>query len=171
VHNVKSNLEPISAVGVAAEQEHAMKYIDSTLREELAVLGLDADADRDAVIHAYRRLAKESHPDLTAAQDAAARFDAVTAAYRHVLDLVPARTAEAVPHVIHQVVVSSPVSFYLPDASLTRGAVGRQRPAIVVGPVRMEPLPTHPPTSGESTGGRTGSRAGGPVGRRTQAGS
>lgn len=148
-----------------------MEYIDSTLREELAVLGLDADADRDAVIHAYRRLAKESHLDLTAAQDAAARFDAVTAAYRDVLDLVPARTAEAVPHVTHQVVVSSPVSFYLPDASLTRGAVGRQRPAIVVGPVRMEPLPTHPPTSGESTGGRTGSRAGGPVGRRTQAGS
>ena len=119
VHNVKSKLEPISAVGVAAEREQAMKYIDSTLRKELAVLGLAADADRDAVIHAYRRLAKESHPDLTAAQDAAARFDAVTAAYRHVLDLVPARTAEAVPHVIHQVVVSRPLSFYLPDASLT----------------------------------------------------
>jgi hypothetical protein len=159
------------AVGVAAEREQAMKDVDSTLRAELAVLGLAVDADRDAVIHAYRRLAKESHPDLSAAPDAAARFDAVTAAYRHVVDLVPAGSAEAVPHVIDQVVVSCPLFFYLPDASLTPGAVGRQRPAIVVGPVRVEPLPTHPPTSGESTGGRTGSRVGGPVGRRTQAGS
>ena len=67
----RTNWNRFSAVGVAAEREQAMKYIDSTLRKELAVLGLAADADRDAVIHAYRRLAKESHPDLTAAQDAA----------------------------------------------------------------------------------------------------
>lgn len=151
-----------------------MKYVDSTVRAELAVLGLAVDADRDAVIRAYRRLAKECHPDLSAAPDAAARFDAVTAAYRHLMDLVPARTVEPVPHVMEQV-VSGPLSFYFPDASMTRGAVGPQRPAIVVGPARVGTLPMHPPSSGESTAGRTGSRAGrrvgGPVGKRTQGGS
>ena len=66
-----------------------MKYIDSTLRKSSLSSASPRMPTVHAVIHAYRRLAKESHPDLTAAQDAAARFDAVTAAYRHVLDLVP----------------------------------------------------------------------------------
>lgn len=57
----------------------------SRSREEMRALdylGLDADADVEAVKAAHRRLAKECHPDLTPGDaDAAARFQAVQAAY------------------------------------------------------------------------------------------
>lgn len=48
----------------------------------LDVLGLDADADFDMVRAAWRRLAKQVHPDLRPGdQEAAARFRAIQAAY------------------------------------------------------------------------------------------
>lgn len=48
----------------------------------LDVLGLDAEADADAVKAAWRRLAKENHPDVRPGDaDAAGRFQAVQAAY------------------------------------------------------------------------------------------
>jgi len=57
----------------------------SLSRDELRaldVLGLEVDADFDAVRIAWRRLAKESHPDVKPGDaDAATRFQAVQAAY------------------------------------------------------------------------------------------
>jgi hypothetical protein len=47
----------------------------------LDVLELDASATADDVKSAYRRLAKENHPDLAKGEDAATRFQAVQAAY------------------------------------------------------------------------------------------
>ncbi len=48
----------------------------------LAVLGLEADADFDVVKTAWRRLAKDNHPDRRPGDtEAAARFQAVQAAY------------------------------------------------------------------------------------------
>lgn len=48
----------------------------------LEVLGLDSDADFDAVRSAWRGLAKENHPDLRPGDaDAATRFQAIQAAY------------------------------------------------------------------------------------------
>ena len=48
----------------------------------LEALGLDSDADADAVKAAWRRLAKENHPDVRPGDaDAAVRFQAVQAAY------------------------------------------------------------------------------------------
>lgn len=48
----------------------------------LEALGLDGDADIDAIKSAWRRLAKENHPDVRPGDaDAAVRFQAVQAAY------------------------------------------------------------------------------------------
>lgn len=48
----------------------------------LDVLGLDSDADFDAVKTAWRRMAKENHPDVRPGDaDAAVRFQTVQAAY------------------------------------------------------------------------------------------
>jgi len=48
----------------------------------LEALGLDSDADFDAVKAAWRRMAKENHPDVRPGDaDAAVRFQGVQAAY------------------------------------------------------------------------------------------
>ena len=60
--------------------------VDPGLEAAWAVLGLTADADRDQVTRAYRRLALSTHPDVSPRPDAAARFAAVTNAYRRVVE-------------------------------------------------------------------------------------
>ena len=46
------------------------------------LLGIDRDADLDAIKRAYRGLAKELHPDVNAGDEKAAdRFKEITAAY------------------------------------------------------------------------------------------
>jgi DnaJ-class molecular chaperone len=47
----------------------------------LDVLELDADAGFEEVRAAYRRLAKAWHPDVAPGEEAAARFQAIQAAY------------------------------------------------------------------------------------------
>lgn len=54
----------------------------SQLEEALEVLGIPAHSDRNRVTNAYRRLARLTHPDVSSDPDAAARFAALTAAYR-----------------------------------------------------------------------------------------
>jgi curved DNA-binding protein CbpA len=56
--------------------------MNGRLDEALKVLGIPADSDRRTVASAYRRLARATHPDLSPDPDAAARFAAVSAAYR-----------------------------------------------------------------------------------------
>jgi hypothetical protein len=101
------------------------------LQAALALLGLRADADPDEVRHAYRRLARATHPDVSPTADAAARFDALARAHRVVADAIGPlerpRTATPVP--------SQPLS----GASLGHW---RDRSAwIIVGPVHVDPLP------------------------------
>lgn len=60
--------------------------IDPGLEDAWAVLGLAADADRDQVTRAYRRLARATHPDVSPTPDAAARFAAVARAYRRAVE-------------------------------------------------------------------------------------
>ena len=55
----------------------------------LAMFGLPSDADRDDVVRRYRRLARQTHPDVSRtgdASEAAGDFAALTDAYHAVLD-------------------------------------------------------------------------------------
>lgn len=55
------------------------------MEDPYAVLGLDADADAEAVKKAWRRIAKETHPDLNPGdEDAAARFRRAQEAYERI---------------------------------------------------------------------------------------
>ena len=56
--------------------------MDKGRADALKVLGLPADSDADAVAHAYRRLARMTHPDVSADPQAADRFATLAAAYR-----------------------------------------------------------------------------------------
>lgn len=61
-----------------------------TARNLYDVLGVSATADRDQIRSAFRRLAREHHPDLSAAPEADERFREVVEAYR-TLSRPPAR--------------------------------------------------------------------------------
>jgi hypothetical protein len=56
--------------------------MDRSRAEAFRVLGIPASSDQDAVVHAYRTLARATHPDLSNDPDAADRFATVAAAYR-----------------------------------------------------------------------------------------
>ena len=53
-----------------------------SIEEALRVLGVAADSDPATVAHAYRRLARATHPDVSPDPDATHRFATVAAAYR-----------------------------------------------------------------------------------------
>src|ERR687896_842442 len=53
----------------------------TTERDYYEVLGIRRDAGEDEIKKAFRRLAREVHPDVSDAPDAEARFKEVVAAY------------------------------------------------------------------------------------------
>ena len=69
--------------------------------EAFQLLGIPRDSDRDTIAHAYRRLARTVHPDLSADADAAERFANLAEAYRIAIAAPSHQTAvptgEAVP--------------------------------------------------------------------------
>ena len=50
--------------------------------EAFRLLGIPQDNDRDAIAHAYRRLARTTHPDVSDQADAAKQFADLAEAYR-----------------------------------------------------------------------------------------
>ena len=56
--------------------------MDKGRADAFQVLGIPADSDAEAVAHAYRRLARVTHPDVSADPEAANRFATLAAAYR-----------------------------------------------------------------------------------------
>ncbi len=58
----------------------------STKRDYYDILGIPRDADGEAVKRAYRRLAKQYHPDTNNAPDAEARFKEINEAYEVLSD-------------------------------------------------------------------------------------
>jgi hypothetical protein len=111
-----------------------------------ALLGLSEHATAQEITHAYRRLAKATHPDVTGPlnRDAASRFAALTAAYRLLLDAAstPPPSAGPAPS------PSRPAPPSLWDVEGPRSAVPVPirftGPSIIVGPVRVSPLPRRP---------------------------
>ena len=61
--------------------------LDPALRESLSLLGLSAEASETEIRRAFRRLARETHPDLSSlpAAEAEARFRRLRLAYQRVL--------------------------------------------------------------------------------------
>ncbi len=57
-----------------------------TYTDYYAALGVPRDADLDAIKKAYRKLAREHHPDMSKAPGAEARFKAVAEAYATLKD-------------------------------------------------------------------------------------
>ena len=57
-----------------------------TRTDHYAVLGVSRDATEDQIRSAYRRLARQYHPDVSGSEDAAARFKEVTQAYEVLSD-------------------------------------------------------------------------------------
>ncbi len=57
-----------------------------SIEQALEVLGVAADSGPEAVAHAYRRLARATHPDVSEDPEAAERFATLAAAYRMVAD-------------------------------------------------------------------------------------
>ena len=56
--------------------------MDRRAVEAFQLLGIPRDSDRSAIAHAYRRLARAIHPDVSADADAAERFASLAEAYR-----------------------------------------------------------------------------------------
>src|SRR4051812_23840248 len=55
-------------------------------RDYYAILGVPRNADNDQIKKAYRKLARELHPDLNPSPEAQERFKEVTAAYEVLSD-------------------------------------------------------------------------------------
>lgn len=63
-----------------------------------SVLGLSRDATKDDIRRAHRKLARELHPDMNKAPDAAARFAKVQEAYDTLSDEDKRKTYDRVGH-------------------------------------------------------------------------
>jgi DnaJ-domain-containing protein 1 len=86
IHFLRS-VDALELEGVVAEKSAPNRTVDGRRRHALAMLGCDESSDLETVKRAYRRLARELHPDLQPELDALRkralerRFAEVTAAY------------------------------------------------------------------------------------------
>lgn len=95
------------------------------------LLGVPADSDPAAVAQAYRRLARATHPDVSADPEAAKKFAALAAAYRLLSAAPPAPPAlrdETAPPAHRP---RPPQAFGVDP--------GASQPPLVAGPVRIRP--------------------------------
>jgi DnaJ domain len=111
--------------------------VDSRRAAAFRLLGIPADSDREAVLRAYRRQARLTHPDVSADPAAADRFAALTGAYR-VASQAPGPDREPAPS-------RPPFAPAQPTPPRPAGpAWSGPRPPIVAGPVRVTPIrPAH----------------------------
>lgn len=94
--------------------------------EAFQLLGIPRGSDRNTIAHAYRQLARATHPDVSSDADAAERFANLAEAYR-IATTEPAR--RSVGSDVDEVPVRRP------------GARPAQDAPIVAGPVRINPSP------------------------------
>ena len=88
------------------------------------LLGVTPDASPDDLTRAYRRLARQIHPDVTDDPAAAEHFRALTAAYQRLLAAAAAPRPRRVPVSVRRVPRSA-------------------RPPLVAGPVHVQPPTRH----------------------------
>jgi len=92
-----------------------------SIQEALDLLGVTADTDPATVAHAYRRLARANHPDVSSEPDAAQRFASISAAYRLVRHRAATPPSLSTPRTVQ---ASSP-----PQAPRARWEQGSPRPS------------------------------------------
>lgn len=107
--------------------------MDRRAIEAFQLLGIPQDSDRNAIAHAYRRLARATHPDVSADADASERFVNLTQAYRIATSAPEHQTTAATKDVDAGAGVEVPV----------RRAWSTQEAPIVAGPVRVRPSTDH----------------------------
>jgi DnaJ-domain-containing protein 1 len=84
-------VDALDAEGVVAEKSAPTRVVDHRRASASRMLGVPEDADLEAIKRAYRRLARDLHPDLQPEADATRRralerrFAEVTAAYEALL--------------------------------------------------------------------------------------
>lgn len=75
IESLSEHLTASMALCLDARKESLVDSISMTLKEACGILGLNAGADRESIKHAFRNLAKQTHPDLFPDDsDAAHRF-------------------------------------------------------------------------------------------------
>ena len=102
--------------------------MNRTAVEAFQLLGIPRDSDRDTIAHAYRRLARAVHPDVSAEAGAAERFANLAAAYR-IATTAPAHRSP--------MPAGDAVPVRRPGVPRAQGA------PIVAGPVRISPSSDH----------------------------
>ena len=124
--------------------------------EAYRLLGIPAGSDRETVAHAYRRLARTIHPDVSRDPKTADRFAILTEAYRLVTEEPPTPVAPATPGNSHRPAQASGGNQrgeeWLAPAWATIRAVSQPSagdvsghcPPIVAGPVLIRPLGAAP---------------------------
>lgn len=137
--------------------------MDISRRAAFRLLGLPAGSDQEAVVHAFRRLARVTHPDVSADPEAADRFATLTAAYRlvsqppaqvHVSAVESGRHPRASARTQEDLVDDWPGPGWAFSGEwpvfLSPGAPAGpwQRPPIVAGPVMVSPPPWAPGQEG-----------------------
>jgi hypothetical protein len=123
-----------------------MQHDSTSIQAARTALGVPADASAAQVTHAYRRLARETHPDVSTHGDAATRFDTVRNAYRLALDA--ARRAE--PDCAPAPPAAPPRREW--SAPVARVAASRlPGVSILVGPALVQPLPPRSDRARRST--------------------
>jgi hypothetical protein len=123
---------------------------DPRVRAAWAVLGLGADPDLAEITRAYRRQARDTHPDVSATPDAAARFEALADAYQVAVEATrqgetgPPRTTPR-----PRPAPRRPFTEVTPDERW-RNALRHGSAPLVAGPVRVQPSPA--PRDGDGSG-------------------
>lgn len=88
------------------------------------ILGVAPDSDPATVAHAYRRLARANHPDVSTEPDAAQRFATITAAYQLLRDHAMPTTPETAGGPIRADIDATP-----PPSPQESPGLNRRRPA------------------------------------------
>lgn len=110
------------------------------LEEAYRLLGVPADSDLERVAEVYRRLARATHPDVSADRDASARFAALASAYH----LVSAAARSG--HVTGRQEDDVPPSSQTPTSESSES------------PQTSTPNPAETPTATSRSGFRSGAR-------------